>query len=193
MSVPVDFYYDYASPWSYLASEIIERALPGVTIVYKPAYLRGFPQFAKGVPLSALEAAYGMKDLHRCTTHWQVPFTFTPHFPLNGVHALRGALWAQAHGGFPAYHQLAYRAAWREGRDIGQKQTVIDVAGEAGLDKAAFAAGLDDQVIKDALRAQTDEVQKRGAFGMPTFFAGDEMYFGHDRMDYLRRALSSPS
>lgn len=181
----VDFYYDYASPWSYLASEIADRVLPGVPLAYKPIYLRGFPQFRTGVPHDAPRLQYQARDLHRCTTHHGVELVFNGAFPVNGVHALRAALWAQAHAPerFADLHRALFRAAWHDNVDIGRKDAVLAIAAAAGV-----TPDLDDATIKDRLRAETDRAISRGAFGVPSFFLGDDLYFGHDRMDYLMRA-----
>jgi 2-hydroxychromene-2-carboxylate isomerase len=190
---PIEFCFDYASPWSYLASEILDRQLPGVPVTHVPIYLRGFPQFATGIPYDAPRLQYLVADLRRCTEHWGVPLQVPPGFPLNGLYALRGALWVQAHARerFAAYHQAAFRAAWRDALEVSRKEVVIGVAAGIGLDAAAFAAGIDAPELKDRLRAQTDAARARGAFGVPTFFVGAELFFGHDRMDYVRRAVAA--
>jgi 2-hydroxychromene-2-carboxylate isomerase len=186
----VEFYYDYASPWAYLASEILERALPGVPVELKPVYLRGFPQFRTGVPWDGKRLAYIAADLRRCAAQWEVPMTINSAFPVNGIHMLRGALWLKEHlpERFGAYHRAMFRATWRDDRPVTGRDVVIELAGALGVDATAFAAGLDDPAIKERLRAETDSVQARGAFGVPSFFLGGELYFGHDRMDYLLRA-----
>jgi 2-hydroxychromene-2-carboxylate isomerase len=189
----VDFYYDYASPWSYLANAILERALPGVAVNYKPMYLRGVPAFQTGVPYDAPRLQYIIRDLRRCTLRWDVPVQFPAGFPLNGVHALRAAMWAQeqAPEKFRVLHDALFAAAWRDNRDVSQKDMVVTLAGEAGLDATALRAGIDDPALKQRLREQTDAARARGAFGVPSFFLGDELFFGHDRLDYLRRAIDA--
>ena len=188
----VEFFFDYASPWSYLASEIASRQLPGATIVHRPVYLRGFPQFTTGVPYDAARLSYLAADLRRCTAHWGVPLQVPPEFPLNGLYALRGALWVeeQAPERFAAYHQAMFRAAWRDATPVSKKDEVVRVAAGAGLDPAAFAAGIDAAEIKDRLRAQTDAVRGRGAFGVPTFFVGQDMFWGQDRLHFVDAALA---
>lgn len=185
MSNVVDFYFDYASPWSYLASEILERQLPGVPVAHKPIYLRGFPQFRTGVPHSPNRLQYEVKDLRRCSQHHGVEVVFNHAFPVNGIHALRAAIWTQTHAPalFPALHQQLFRAAWHDDVDMGDKARVLAVAAAAGV-----TPDLDDPAVKETLRAETDRAQQRGAFGVPSFFLGDELFFGHDRMDYLFRA-----
>lgn len=191
MSSRVEFYYDYASPWSYLANELVASQLAGATLQHRPIYLRGFPQFTQGFPYSGARAQYFIADLRRCTAHWGVPIQFPTTFPVNGLYALRGALHvlAAAPARFADYHQALFHATWRENRDVSAKSVVIDLAAQLGLDRTAFAAGIEDGVIKDQLKQETATAQERGAFGVPSFFVGSELFFGHDRLDYVRRAV----
>jgi 2-hydroxychromene-2-carboxylate isomerase len=197
MSAPtVEFVYDYASPWSYLASEIIARQLPGASVQYRPVYLRGFPRFKEGIPWRGPQLGYIATDLRRCTQHYDVRVHFPSHFPVNGLYGVRGALWVQEHAPseFADYHRAMYAAAWRDDREIGNKDIAIEVAAAAGIDKGAFAAGIELPEIKEKLKAQTEAVQQRGAFGVPTFFlkdaqGRDDLFFGHDRMEYVARAI----
>ena len=182
----VDFYFDYASPWAYLASELLPSALPAVEIVYRPIYLRGLAAFATGIPYSPDKLRYLMQDLDRCARHHGIALRAPTNFPLNGLYAVRGALAARAVGQFPAYHRALFHAAWRDDRNISDKQVVLALAAELGLD---LSRAIDDAALKDQLKADTAAVIARGLFGVPTFFVGDELFWGHDRLDYVARAL----
>jgi 2-hydroxychromene-2-carboxylate isomerase len=185
----VELLFDYASPWSYLANAIAPARLAGAEIVYRPIYLRGLETFAKGLPYCSNKLRYIMRDYARCAEHEGVATTMPAQFPINGLYALRGALAAERLGGFAAYHPRMFAAAWREGRDVSRKEVVCEVARAAGLDEARFAALLDDAAVKEQLRADTAAAEARGVFGAPTFFVGDELFWGHDRLDYVARAL----
>jgi 2-hydroxychromene-2-carboxylate isomerase len=192
---PVEFLFDYASPWSYLANASLARHFDPAAVTFVPIYLRGLESFRNGLPYSPAKLAYIFKDFVRCAAQLEVPVTMPPVFPVNGLYALRGALAAQRDGAFDAYHAAMFRAAWKEGRDVSSREVVAAVAREAGAPGAA--AALDDPDIKEALRATTDRAIARGAFGVPTFFVGEEMYWGHDRMHLAaaeaRRGGSTPS
>lgn len=188
MTRTVDFCFDYASPFAYLASETLARKLPGARIVYKPIYLRGLESFSKGVPFNQNKLAYLMQDLARCAEHEGVPIRMPSNFPVNGLHGLRGAVWTLERGGFEAYHRAMYRATWAEDRNVADKAVVAELAAEAGLDREAFAAGIESAEVKERLKALTAEAEARGAFGVPTFFVDGAMFWGHDRMDYVARA-----
>jgi 2-hydroxychromene-2-carboxylate isomerase len=184
----VEFLFDYASPYSFLASSSLATKLPGAEIEYRPVYLRGFEAFATGIPFSPAKLAYLIVDLRRCAAELGLELRVPTAFPINGLYALRGAIAAQRAGRFAAYHEAMFQAAWQRGRDISQKQSVAALATELGLPEVAGA--LDDPTIKDELRAATEAATKRGVFGVPTFFVGAEMFWGHDRMHQVARALT---
>ncbi|MGD0529191.1 MAG: 2-hydroxychromene-2-carboxylate isomerase [Polyangiaceae bacterium] len=190
MTAPrVDFLFDYASPWSYLADATLGRWFSPGQVHYVPVYLRGFESFARGVPYSAAKMAYLLKDMVRSAAHVGVPVTMPPVFPINGLYALRGAIAAEREGRFAEYHAAMFPAAWREGRDVSDKTVVAAIAREVGA--AGVAEALDDPSVKDTLRTNTDQGVGRGAFGVPSFFVGEELFWGHDRM-HLAGAAAKP-
>lgn len=184
----VEFLYDYASPYSFLASATLATAFPGASIEYRPVYLRGFESFATGIPYSAQKLAYLFVDMRRCAAEAGLDIRIPTGFPINGLYALRGAIAAQRAGKFAAYHEAMFQAAWQRGRDISQKESVAALATELGLPEVAES--LDDPTIKDELRAATDAAKKRGVFGVPTFFVGAEMFWGADRMYQVAKLLT---
>jgi len=185
----VEFLFDYASPYSFLANETIGAKLPGVTIDYRPVYLRGFESFAKGIPFTAHKLAYLIVDMRRCAAELNLEMRVPAAFPVNGLYALRGAIAAQRQNKFAAYHEAVFRAAWQHGRDISRKESVAALVNELGLPDVANA--LDDPTIKEELHANTKAAIERGAFGVPTFFVGAEMFWGHDRMHQVARVAAS--
>ncbi len=185
---PVEMFFDYASPWAYLASEIRERRLPGVPVTLRPIYLRGLESFSQGVPYSATKLAYIARDLSRCTEHEGVRFTPPPVFPINGLYALRAALLAEREGALEALHPALFRAAWADARDVSNPAVVAELAREVGL--GSVADGLGDPWVKAELKVRTEAAVGLGIFGVPSFVVGGEVFWGHDRMDYVLRAAS---
>lgn len=187
--VTVEFLFDYASPFSFLASASLGAKLPNVEIDYRPVYLRGMESFATGIPFSPAKLSYLIVDLRRCAAELGLELRVPTTFPVNGLYALRGAIAAQRAGRFAAYHQAIFEATWQRGRDISQKESVAALATELGLPEVAGA--LDDPSIKEELRTATEAATKRGVFGVPTFFVGAEMFWGHDRMHQVAKAAAS--
>ncbi len=186
----VDAYFDYASPWSYLAFEIAPRRMPGVNLRWRPIYLRGLEMFATGVPYVGPKLAYIARDLSRCCEHEGVPLNPPAAFPVDGLNALRAAIVAEEKGVFARYHELAFRAVWRDQKDIKQKEVVASILAEA-LGESANASALIEAFsapnVKERLKADTAAAAERGVFGVPAFFVGEEMFWGHDRLDYVAR------
>jgi 2-hydroxychromene-2-carboxylate isomerase len=118
-----------------------------------------------------------------------VPFQFNPHFPIDTLRLMRAAHAAQRLGAFAAFHAAIYPAFWAQGTDLGDPEVLGRVLTQAGLDADALLAAAGDDSAKQALRATTEEALERGVFGAPTFFVGDEMFFGNDRLDFVENAL----
>jgi 2-hydroxychromene-2-carboxylate isomerase len=179
----IEFYFDYASPWSYLASELLPSRLPDAHIAYRPIYLRGLELFNKGMPYSSNKLRYIGQDLLRCAAHEKIALQMPQKFPINGLYAVRGALRLAGTPRFMDYHRAMFHAAWRDDYDIGDKNVVVAVAR-----KLEIELDLDEPALKEQLKQDTAAAEARGIFGVPTFFVGDEMYWGHDRLDYVARA-----
>jgi len=182
----VKFLYDYASPYSFIANEILATALPGVNVELQPVYLRGFEAFSKGIPFTAPKLAWIVQDLRRIAAEHALTFTVPASFPVNGLYTLRGALAAKRAGVLDRYHTAIFRAVWTEGRETSTRDGAAQVIRDLGFPE--LVEQLDDPTIKNELKAATDAAAKRGVFGVPTFLVGDDIYWGHDRMYQVARA-----
>jgi 2-hydroxychromene-2-carboxylate isomerase len=191
VSTSVELFFDYASPWAYLAEQIRDRKLPGVAITLRPVYLRGFESFSQGIPYGPAKAAYVLRDFARCIAHEGVVVRAPSAFPINGVHALRGALVAERAGGdaLARYHAAVFRAAWQEDVNVSSKEVVAALARDLGL--PSVAEEIDAPWVKAELKARTEAAVARGVFGVPTYAVGEEIFWGHDRMDYVARAAAT--
>ena len=188
MTKRVELLYDYASPFAYIASETLAERLEGIEVDHVPIYIRGLEYFSKGVPFTAAKMKYIVDDLHRVARHHGVEIRVPSVFPVNGLYALRGALVAQDAGRFDEYHRRLFRATWAEDANIGDRAVIIELASKLGLDAADFAQRLASDDVKQRLRANTERAVERGVFGVPSFFVDDELFWGQDRVDYVRRA-----
>lgn len=191
----VEFFYDYASTYSYLAHRAIEElaAKRQAEIVFKPMVL-GFVFKATGNSMPAAvpaKAAYMVHDVRRWVRHYGLPFHMPSVFPVNTIRALRTAVAALEDGVFPAYHHAVMRAYWANDQDIGDAEVLAAIATSAGLDGSRLVARADDPGVKERLKANTDEAIARGVFGAPTFFVGDEMFWGNDRLHFVDEALAT--
>lgn len=191
----VRFFHDFSSPFSYLAASQIERlaAEHGATLEWAPILLGGLFRAigTPDVPLFAMNAAkrrHVARDLEDWAAHRGVPFRFPSHFPMRSILPLRAALVE------PRLTGTLYRAAWGEDRRIDDPEHLAPLVAEAGFDAEAILAGTAERAIKGRLRANTEDAQRAGACGVPTFEVrrGDGppmLIWGQDRMPMLRRAL----
>jgi len=192
----IEFFFDYGSPYSYLANTVLPDLARrhGAELVYRPMLLGGVFK-ATGNQSPAYESvaqkrAYGGLAMRRTAALCGVAIPHNPHFPINTLLLMRTAVAAQQTGVFAPFHAAIYPAFWRIGLDLGDPQVIAGVAKEAGLEAAQLAARADTPAVKDALRATTEEAVARGAFGAPSIFFGGELYFGVDHLPFLERALS---
>jgi 2-hydroxychromene-2-carboxylate isomerase len=197
----VEFFYDYSSPWTYLAFARIEDLCRrhAAELVWRPMLVGGLfntvnPSVyeSRERPVPA-KARYLFKDLHDWARFQGLAIKFPPTvFPVNSVKALRGALLAIEHGCIGRYSARIFAAYFGEDRDISQDAVLRPLVAEVGLDPDAFFAAIATPACKDRIRANTDECATRGGFGSPTIFIGDDMYFGNDRLVLVEAALSRP-
>lgn len=188
----LEFFYDFVSPYSYLASTRVEAEVTrvGGKLRFRPFLLGGvFNATGNKAPIEIpAKGRHLATDLGRWAKRLGVPFAWPAQFPLLTVLPLRAAFAAEKAGVLVPYTHAVFRAYWAEGRDISSPAVVQEVAAKAGLDGAALVAGAPG--FKEALKAQTQEAVDRGSFGAPTFFVGEEMFIGNDRLDFAIEALA---
>ena len=196
MSKTVEFYFDFGSPTTYLAWTQLPRlcAESGAQLVYKPMLLGGvFQATGNASPVTVpAKGRFMLQDLARYARRYQVPMQFNPHFPINTLPLMRAAVAVQQRlpERFEAFLTLIFQAMWVQARNLGDPAVLAEVLVAGGFDPQQLLALTAEQAIKDALKANTDEAVKRGVFGAPSLFVGDELFFGQDRLDFVREALT---
>lgn len=190
----IEFFWDAASPYSYLAATQLDAlaARTGATISWRPFLIGGaFKATGNTMPAAVpAKARYMRDDLRRWARRYGVPFNFPELFPLRSVLAQRVACAARAR--LPAASTLPLalmRAYWVDGCDLSQAEQVERVCTALGLDGTALLAAAESTEVKDQLRADTEEAVARGAFGAPTLFLGEHMFWGNDRLKLLEACL----
>ena len=195
MTKTVEFFYDFGSPTVYLAATQLPAiaAAVGATIDWRPMLLGGvFKSTGNQSPVVVpAKAAYMNNDLERFAKRYGVPFSFNPHFPINTLALMRGAAAYQDDVVVSStYRDAIFRAIWVEARNLNEPDVIGQVLSDAGLDPAELMNRIGQQNVKDQLIANTEEAVNRGVFGAPTFFVGEQMFFGQDRLDFVADALS---
>ena len=197
MTKTVDFYFDFGSPAAYLAYTQLPKLATdtGASVVMKPMLLGGvFQATGNRPPISVpLKGSYLFQDLNRYAKRYGVPFIMNPHFPINTITLMRAAsgLQLRQDARFDLFCSTLFKAIWVDSKNMNDLAVVGAVLHEAGFDGAALLALSSLQEVKDLLKAQTQAAVDRGIFGAPTFFVGDEMFWGQDRLDFVRDALTA--
>jgi 2-hydroxychromene-2-carboxylate isomerase len=195
---PVEFHFDFGSPNAYLAHAVIpdiERRT-GVRFIYVPVLLGGvFKLTGNQAPMTAFAGVRNKLEYQKLETerfiqrHGITRFRPNPHFPVNTLMIMRGAIAAELSGVLHAYVNAAFRAMWEEGQKMdvaGVAQTVLDSSGFPG---AHLLSQAQKQDVKDRLLKNTEQSVARGTFGSPTFFVGEEIFFGKDRLGEVEEAI----
>jgi 2-hydroxychromene-2-carboxylate isomerase len=198
MPAPIEFWFDFSSPYSYLASEKIEEiaARHGRGVAYKPTLLGAIFKTTGGAPLTELapaKAKYFTHDFARCARFAGVPYRPPSVFPIPTVNAARALLWLQAHDAAAAVRFLhaAFRAYFASDRNLNEPTVLTALATEVGADPVQISRGIQEPAIKEKLKALVEESIARGIFGAPTMFVDGEMFWGHDRLPQVERWLET--
>lgn len=194
MSTPtIEFFWDAASPYTYLAATQIEAlaSRTGARLEWKPFLLgKVFEASGNRMPASVpAKGKYLFKDVQLWARYYDVPFTFPKVFPINSLLPQRTACAAIAAGRGEDYAKALMGAYWGKGRDISQPDEIEKVCAALDLDGAALLTQAAEPSAKGLLRANTEEAGQRGAFGAPTFFIGEQMFWGNDRLSLMEASL----
>ena len=195
----LEFHFDFGSPTSYLAYTQLPRIAreTGATLVWQPMLLGGvFKATGNASPVSVPAKGRWMgEDISRWARRWGVAFVFNPHFPINTLTLMRGAVGLQLRqpADFQRYADAVFHAMWVAPRNLGDAAELAAVLSAAGFDAAAFATLVADAEVKAKLVANTEASVARGVFGAPTCFVGEQMFFGQDRLDFVQQALTPAS
>jgi 2-hydroxychromene-2-carboxylate isomerase len=195
MPQDVDFFFDFVSPYTYLAQTqlagLAERT--GARFRLWPMHLLNLMKQVGNAPTTVLCAnklKYATRDIDRWVSRYGVPFQLNQHvFKGDTALALRGALVAQKQGVEDAYNRALFNAFWSEGLDVNDRAVLAGRLDAAGLDGKAILKTADEPSYREQLEKNTALAAERGVFGSPTFIIGDDLFFGNDRLAFLEEHL----
>ena len=199
MSKAVQFLFDFGSPNAYLSHKLIPQieTRTGARFEYVPILLGGLFKAANNrSPMEACAAlpnkiAYEQREMNRfIDKHRLSAYKRNPHFPVNTLQIMRGAVAAQKLGCFERYVDAVYASMWERGANMADAAVIAAELNAAGLDAAAIMARSQEPEVKAQLVNNTEQAFAHGAFGSPTFFVGNEMYFGKDRLRDVEEAVA---
>lgn len=198
MSKTIDFIFDFASPNAYMTHKALASVAQrtGASVNYIPCLLGGiFKATGNQAPFVTYADVKGKQEYNRLESqrfiekHKLTDFKMNPHFPMNTVTIMRGLIVAEGAGQKEAYIEAVIKAMWEEGENMGDAEVVADVLTRAGFDGKAIVEQTQDPAIKGKLIDNTAAAVERGVFGIPTFFVGDEMFFGKERLGQVEEEL----
>ena len=196
----VQFLFDFGSPNAYLCHKVIPsiETRTGVRFTYVPILLGGLFKLANNrSPVEAFagipnKLAYDRLEMQRFVArHGLTSFMRNPHFPVNTLQIMRGAVAAQDLACFEQYVDTMFSAMWERGLKMDDPATLAAVLAEGGLDAGRFMSAVQEPTVKARLMANTQVAHDRGAFGLPTFFVGDQMFFGKDRLREVEEEIGN--
>ncbi|MFJ5295583.1 2-hydroxychromene-2-carboxylate isomerase [Pseudomonas sp. NPDC088368] len=189
----VEFVFDFGSPSSYLAYARLMRLARdrAIEIVWTPVLLGAVLQAVGSVAPTTFPAKekWFFGDLAACADKHHVPFSRNPFFPLNTLALMRGATALLGTAQFSSYVKAVFEALWKHNENLADPQVVERVLAPVGLDARQFEALISHAEVKSLLRKNTEDALERGVFGCPTFFVGDRLIFGQDRLEFVEEAL----
>jgi len=194
---PIDFYFDFSSPYGYLAAQKIgEMAqLYEREVDWKPILLGVIFKTTGAQPLLdiPIKGAYARRDMERMARMMGVAITMPEVMPFPSIPAARAVYWAKdTHPGQAVTLAKAlYDEAFGTGGDIRDADAVIRIAGEVGIDGAALSAALGDAAVKERLKTEIEAAMQVGVCGSPFFIVDGEPFWGVDRLDHLERWLAT--
>ena len=197
MANPIDFYFDFSSPYGYFASTRIDglAARYGRSVTWRPILLGAVFKITGQQPLPAipLKGDYANRDLARSARLLGVPYRSPSKFPVSGTAPSRAYYWLATRDGALAVKlaQALYRAYFAEDRDISSPQVTAGVAAGLGLEKEQVLQALDDPAVKERLKAEVDAAIARGVFGSPFIIVDEEPFWGSDRLDQVEKWLAT--
>lgn len=192
-----EFLFDFASPNAWCAHKVIPEieARTGARFHYKPVLLGGLFKLTNNkapmVQYAAIPAklAYERRELERFLHKHKLAFAMNPHFPVNTLLLMRMATAAQMDGAMAPFVEAAFRLMWEVPHKMDDPEVAVAQLSAAGLDGARLFERAQDDAVKAQLMAATEAAAQRGAFGIPTFFVGDEMYFGKNTLGEIEEAM----
>ncbi|MBS7560686.1 2-hydroxychromene-2-carboxylate isomerase [Pseudomonas sp. RC4D1] len=196
MNKKVEFFFDLGSPTSYLAYTQLPKicAQTGSQLVYQPMLLGGvFKTTGNASPISVpAKGRYMLQDLARFAQRYQVELNFNPQFPINTLLLMRATTGVQMHlpERFIDFIDCLFRALWVDKRNLNDAASVAQVLEQGGFAPQQILDLSNAEDVKTALRNNTEQALQRGVFGAPSMFVGEELFFGQDRLDFVREALS---
>ena len=185
MTKKIDFYFDFISPYTYLAYKKMQSLPKNIKINYKPILLGGLHKL-EGITAPAFikpKLKHMMNDCVLIAKKNKFDFTWNSKFPLNTINLMRGYLYINLDIR-DIYINIMFDAYWKDNLDISNEKIIVSLLEKCNIEKNRFFEGIKDQKIKDELKNETKEAHNKEIFGAPTFIVNEKKFWGQDRLEY---------
>ena len=181
----IDFYFDFISPYTYLAHKKVQSLPKNIKINYKPILLGGLHKL-EGITAPAFikpKLKHMMNDCVLIAKKSKLDFMWNSKFPLNTINLMRGYLYINSDIRY-IYINIMFDAYWKDNLDISNEEILVSLLEKCNIEKNRFFEGIKDQKIKDELKNETKEAHDKEIFGAPTFVVNEKIFWGQDRLEY---------
>ncbi len=189
MIKPFDFFFDFASPYSYLAHKQIRNIeyQNKIEINYMPILLGGLLNLAdiKAAALIPSKAKFMIKDCKLYAEKFSINFKFNPYFPIQSLNLMRGVLIAKKEYKIKPYIDKFFDGGWKDGLNLNDQKTIDKILENLGFNPITFKLKISEQEIKDELKKRTNDAFLKGVFGAPSFIINNKMFWGQDRLEFV--------
>ena len=191
----LNFYFDYASPYSYLANTQISKVIQNTkaNLVYKPVLLGGiFKATGNQAPMTnpvKSKTDYLLTDIFHWADYYQCPLVLNPFFPVNSLSLMRIACFLKDQTIFEQFHDAAFNAIWQDEKNMAEAEEINTLLSGLGLDVEETLAAAFSEQNKSLLKSETEAAVNQNMFGVPSFIVEEEMFFGNDRLPLVEHAL----
>jgi 2-hydroxychromene-2-carboxylate isomerase len=195
MQKTIEFFFDLGSPTAFLAHTQLKKIAKkyGAKLIYEPILLGAVHKATNNIApgMVPTKGRYMlMQDLPRFVKRYDIEFKMNPYFPINTLTLMRGCYAAKEMGCFEQYVNIIFDAMWVRGLNLGNETVLMSVLDEAGINSKKLMDFISKDSIKEQLKGNTSKSISKGAFGAPTIYVGDQMFFGQDRLDFIEEELA---
>ena len=194
MIKPLEFYFDFISPYSFLAHKQIKKIenREGIKIIYKPVLLGGLHNLhgIKAPAFIPAKAKHMVRDCKLIAEKNNIKFKFNSYFPIRSLNLMRGVLVAEEDNIKKYYIDNIFNTIWQDGLNMNDAIVIQKILQNLNVNPKTFSLRISSSLIKDLLRKKTNEAYEKGIFGAPTFVVNNKIFWGQDRIEFALREAS---
>ncbi|RPG06993.1 MAG: 2-hydroxychromene-2-carboxylate isomerase [Pelagibacteraceae bacterium TMED233] len=194
MNKKFDFYFDFISPYSYLAHKQIDqiKKKTNIEVIYKPILLGGLHKLSGITPHAFIpsKSKYMIKDCKIISEKFNIPFKFNSYFPINSISIMRGVFFAEEKKKLYEYINAFFDAYWKQGLNLSENKNIELVLNSISINNNEFNKFISNERIKNKLKEETNIAYDKGVFGAPSFIINNKLFWGQDRIEFVLKEIN---